>query len=216
MKDFLLIFSNVFLTVIGHLMLKHGMTKVGRVSSISTLPATIYRAFSNPFVLLGLAVFVGTSMLWLIVLSRVKLSLAYPLLSMSYVLAIFLSWLLLKEHIPWMRILGAFVIISGVCLVSITAFNVTGAVTDAYGKPAAGAKVTVKNTIKGKMESTVTDADGKYRFAFWDFLGSGTSQDDEIEVSVEADGNRLARIKHLITKEEMNRSSIEVGVRLTK
>jgi len=214
MKDFLLIFSNVFFTVIGHLMLKYGMTKVGRVSSISSLPATIYRSFSNPFVLLGLAVFVGTSMLWLIVLSRVKLSLAYPMLSMSYVLAILLSWLLLKEHIPWIRILGAFVIISGVCLVSITTFNVKGAVTDAYGKPAAGVKVIVKNTMKGKMDNAVTDEYGKYRSSFWDFLGSGTSQDDEIEVSVEEDGNCLATIKHPITKEEMNRSSIEVGVRL--
>lgn len=197
-------------------MLKYGMTKVGRVSSISTLPATIYRAFSNPFVLIGLAVFVGTSMLWLVVLSRVKLSLAYPMLSMSYVLAMTLSWLLLKEHIPLIRILGAFVIISGVCLVSITTFNVTGAVTDAYGKPADGVRVIVKNAIKGKMDSTVTDEYGRYRFAFWDFLGSGTSQDDEIEVSVEEGGNCLAKIKHSITKEEMNRSSIEVGVKLPK
>jgi len=191
-------------------MLKYGMTKVGRVSSISTLPATIYRAFSNPFVLLGLAVFVGTSMLWLVVLSRVKLSLAYPMLSMSYVLAIILAWLLLKEHIPWIRILGASVIISGVCLVSITSFNVTGFVTDVHGKPAAGAKVIVKNATKDKMDSTITDEYGKYRCAFWDFLGSGTSQDDEIEVSVEENGEHLAPIKHLITKEDVNRSSIVV------
>jgi len=214
MKDFLLIFSNVFFTVIGHLMLKHGMTKVGRINSISALPATIYRALGNPFVLFGLAVFVGTSMLWLVVLSRIKLSLAYPMLSMSYVLAIILAWLLLKEHIPWIRILGAFVIISGVCLVSITTFNVTGAVTDAYGKPAAGVKVTVKNATKGRNDSTVTDEYGKYQLAFFDFLGSGTTQGDEIEVSVEENGNHLAPIKHLITEEEVNRSSIEVGIKL--
>ena len=99
-------------------------------------------------------------------------------------------------------------------MVSITTFNVTGAVADAYGKPAVRVKVNVKNATKGKMDSTMTDESGKYRFAFWDFLGSGTSQDDEIEVSVEEDGNCLATIKHPITKEEMNRSSIEVGVRL--
>ena len=210
MKDFLLIFVNILFTVIGHLMLKHGMSQVGRVSSISLLPSIAARAVFNPFVVFGLLVFLMTSGLWLVVLSRVKLSLAYPMLSISYILAIFFSWLLFKEHIPWIRIVGAFVICIGVSLVSIAVLNVAGMVTGQNGLPVSAATVIIRNANRGVENSTVTDANGRYQFTFRDFLGSGTASGDTLEVSVQTDDANFKTVNHRITPEEFNRSSIVI------
>jgi drug/metabolite transporter (DMT)-like permease len=210
MKDFLLIFVNVLFTVIGHLMLKHGMSQVGRVSSISMLPSIATRAVFNPFVIFGLLVFLMTSGLWLVVLSRVKLSLAYPMLSISYILAMFFSWLLFKEHIPWIRIVGAFVICIGVSLVSITVLNVAGTIKGQNGLPVSAATVIIRNASRGLGSSTVTDAYGRYQFAFRDFLGSGTASGDTLEVSVQKDGVNFKAVNHRITPEELNKSSIVI------
>ena len=120
MKDIALILLNVIFTVIGHTMLKQGMSQVGRVTAdLEVIKRAFFKAASNPFVVFGLLVFVFTSMLWLIVLSRVPLSLAYPMLSLSYVFAIFISWVVFKEHIPWTRVVGALIICGGVYLVSM-------------------------------------------------------------------------------------------------
>ncbi len=57
-------------------------------------------------------------MIWTVVLSKLDLSLAYPMVSMSYVLVVFLSWLILKEPVNVMRIAGLVVICGGVLLIS--------------------------------------------------------------------------------------------------
>jgi len=210
MKDFLLIFVNVLLTVIGHLMLKHGMSQVGRVNSISMLPSIASRAVFNPFVVFGLLIFLMTSGLWLIVLSRVKLSLAYPMLSISYILAMFFSWLLFKEHIPWLRIMGAFIICIGVSLVSITFLSVSGIVTGKDGLPISAAKVIVKNANRGVENSTLTDANGKYQLTFRDFLGSGITSGNTLEVSVQRNGIDIGTVNYQVKQEEFNKSSIVI------
>jgi drug/metabolite transporter (DMT)-like permease len=78
----------------------------------------LIQAFLNPFVIGGIAVFGFTSMIWLVILSRVKLSIAYPMISLGYVLSIFLAWLFFKESVPKMRVVGAIVICIGVYLVA--------------------------------------------------------------------------------------------------
>ena len=45
-------------------------------------------------------------MIWLIILSRVKLSVAYPIISLGYVMSIFFSWIFFKESVPRIRVLG--------------------------------------------------------------------------------------------------------------
>jgi drug/metabolite transporter (DMT)-like permease len=61
----------------------------------------------------------GVSLLvWLIGLSRVPVSQAYPLLSMGYVLNIGLAWWLLGEVPNVQRVVGTGVIVAGVVLVA--------------------------------------------------------------------------------------------------
>lgn len=118
MKDFILLFFNVLLTVIGQILFKHGMNTVGRVNNIRDVLEKLTQAFLNPYVLSGIAIYGFTTLVWLVILSRVKLSIAYPLLSSGYVLSILFSWLFFKESIPKIRIIGAMIICIGVYLVA--------------------------------------------------------------------------------------------------
>jgi multidrug transporter EmrE-like cation transporter len=109
----------ILMSTSGELLLKRGMSMVGVLSfTPSEFLPTLIRAFTNPFVLAGFALIFGGSIFWLAVISRVDLSWAYPMLSLGYVLVVATSWLLLREQVSPLRLIGVFVICFGVYLVS--------------------------------------------------------------------------------------------------
>ena len=108
------------LTVTGELLLKTGINRHGGLDlSLSSLLPTIWKLFTNFYILGGFAFVFSGALFWLVVLSRWDLSLAYPLLSISYIIGIALSALILKEQVTLLQVLGVFVIIAGVTLVSV-------------------------------------------------------------------------------------------------
>ncbi|MCZ6681225.1 MAG: EamA family transporter [Candidatus Poribacteria bacterium] len=117
-KDFMLLVFNVCLTVIGQLLLKQGMINVGRIGSFKSAIPMLIQAMLNPFVIGGIGVYGFTMMIWLVILSRVKLSVAYPMISLGYVLSILFAWLLFKEQVPRARVIGAITICVGVYLIA--------------------------------------------------------------------------------------------------
>ncbi|OGF97804.1 MAG: hypothetical protein A2Z06_00630 [Candidatus Glassbacteria bacterium RBG_16_58_8] len=121
MKNFLLLFICVALGVIGQLSLKHGMNAIGEIElDVARTPSLLLRSFGNPFVLLGYILYGISSLSWLIILSRVELSLAYPMISIGYVLVVILSRVLFDEHVTLLRFAGTLVICFGVFLMSRT------------------------------------------------------------------------------------------------
>ena len=124
MKDFTLLLFNVILSVLGQVLLKQGMNQVGEISgSFQQMAPKLIQALMNPFVIGGIGVYGSTTLIWLVVLSRIKLSVAYPMISLGYIFSILFSWLLFKEDVPKIRVLGAFVICIGVYLVSMGEFG---------------------------------------------------------------------------------------------
>ena len=124
MKDFSLLLFNVILSVLGQILLKQGMNQVGEISgSFQQMAPKLIQALMNPFVVGGIGVYGSTTLIWLVVLSRIKLSVAYPMISLGYIFSILFSWLLFKEDVPKIRVLGAFVICIGVYLVSMGEFG---------------------------------------------------------------------------------------------
>ena len=117
-KDILLLLCNVLFTVTGQLLLKQGMLRVGRVGGLDRIIPTLMTAFTNPFVIGGIVTYGFTTMIWLIILSRVKLSVAYPMISLGYVISIFFAWMLFNESVPKVRAVGAVVICIGLYLVA--------------------------------------------------------------------------------------------------
>jgi drug/metabolite transporter (DMT)-like permease len=101
--------------VIGQLLLKHGMSRhpAFQLRDLASLA-------TNFSVLGGFCCYGVATLLYFKVLGRLDLSIAYPTVSLGYVLVIVLSRILFKERIGRARVLAALIICSGVALVGLT------------------------------------------------------------------------------------------------
>lgn len=117
-----LILAGVLLNALAQLTLKQGMRSIGHFSfSMDSLLRMSMTIGFNPFILAGLACYVVSVVIWLLVLSRVEVSYAYPLLSVGYVVTALAGWLLFAESMNLVRWSGIAVICSGVWLITRTA-----------------------------------------------------------------------------------------------
>lgn len=110
---------SIALSAIAQLLMKTGMMGL-RASDMSTVPLLVATA-TNPYIVGGFAAYGIGAILWLKVLSRADLSLAYPLVSLGFILVALLSWLVLGERITTGRIAGMALIIAGVLVMGRTA-----------------------------------------------------------------------------------------------
>ena len=115
--NYLLMAVSILLAVAGQLLMKRGMISFGSFP-ISQLLASIIPMFLNPWVFFGFVCFGLSSIFWLVVLSRLPLSLVYPMVSVAYVLVALASLLFFKENVSFIRWLGIAVIMVGVFLIS--------------------------------------------------------------------------------------------------
>ena len=119
MKNILMILLCVSLGSAAQLSLKRGMNAVGGLpTDPSQIPAWFIQAFSNVFVDVGFLLYLIASLFWIVILSRVPVSWAYPMVSIAYVVVVILSKFLLKEDVSAVRFAGTLVICAGVVLVS--------------------------------------------------------------------------------------------------
>ena len=120
MKTYLPLGISVLLLVGGQLSLKAGMTEIGAVDigNVQQVFGLIGKVFTTPLVIVGVLLYIASSFFWLIALSRVDLSFAYPFVGLGYVLVVLLSALLLHEQVSLVRWAGTLAIVAGVFLVS--------------------------------------------------------------------------------------------------
>ena len=114
----ILILIPVTAAAIGQMILKIGITQVGEIKFSDGLINVFWKTFSNLYVLGGLAFFGANALLWLVVLSREKLSFAYPMVAFAYIVTILLSKFILHEDIPLLRWSGLAVIIVGILMIA--------------------------------------------------------------------------------------------------
>jgi drug/metabolite transporter (DMT)-like permease len=104
---------------IGQILLKKGMSSMGPLTlTADALIGILWRMATNPFVVIGLGIYVMGTVFWLTALSRVDLSFAYPFASLSYIIMLVASLVLFKENITFMRLAGTLVVGLGVLLIS--------------------------------------------------------------------------------------------------
>ena len=115
-----LILTSVLGGVIGQLFFKAGVTRLGPIggSALANLPQLATEVATNPLIIGGLACYGFSTVLWLVVLSRVELSLAYPMLGLGYVFVLLTSWLVFGESVSAIRWAGTIMIVAGVVLVA--------------------------------------------------------------------------------------------------
>ena len=123
----LLLVSVVF-AIAGQLMLKTAMREIGRIGSaqVSAAGQTVTRAIHEPRLWVGMVLFGVSALFWLVVLSRIPLSVAYPFVGISYILIVAFSRVLLHEEVPLLRWIGVIVVGIGIAIVGLSFRRATG------------------------------------------------------------------------------------------
>jgi len=117
--SFTLILAGVLLNAAAQLLLKAGTNAVGHFefSRENILPVGLKLAF-EPHIAGGIVCYVISLVVWIMALSRTEVSIAYPMLSIGYVLNAVAAWYLFGESVTAMRMAGIGFIIVGVFLVA--------------------------------------------------------------------------------------------------
>lgn len=119
MQIFCLILLGVLLNTAAQLMLKAGMSQIGHFEfSLENAVPIGMKVMMNIPIISGLCMYAFSVVVWLLVLSRVQVSYAYPMLSIGYVVNAIAANYFFGEPLTSMRMLGIFIIISGVYLVA--------------------------------------------------------------------------------------------------
>jgi len=114
-----LILAGVLLNAFAQVLLKKGMLSIGYFEfNFQTIFPIIKKVTINSYILSGLASYVISVAIWLLVLARVEVSYAYPFLSVGYVVVTLIGYFIFQENLSWMRVIGITVIIVGVLLLS--------------------------------------------------------------------------------------------------
>ena len=117
-----LILLTVFASACAQLVLKLGVTEPKMQSALqSGVMDSIMAAAMSPFIWFGLVIYALSVALWLWVLSKVDLSVAYPFVGVGFLVTMLFGIVLLNENVTPMRIIGTVLIVGGCVLVGKSA-----------------------------------------------------------------------------------------------
>lgn len=114
-----LVLAGVLLNAAAQLLLKAGTNAVGpfEFAAANAFPVGMKLA-CEPHILGGIACYVVSLVVWILALSRVEVSIAYPMLSIGYAVNAVAAYYLFAEAVSPMRLAGIGVIILGVFIVA--------------------------------------------------------------------------------------------------
>ena len=116
---FAFLFTGVLLNAGAQLLLKAGTNTIGVITiSRDNWSDMLWRMATQGFFLAGIAFYTVSVLVWIIGLSRVPVSVAYPMLSLGYVINAIGAHYLLGEAVSVSRWLGIGFVILGVWLVA--------------------------------------------------------------------------------------------------
>jgi multidrug transporter EmrE-like cation transporter len=114
-----LLMTGVLLNAAAQLLLKAGTNAVGHFEfSFDNLLPVGMKIALQPFIMGGMACYAISLVVWIMGLSRVPVSVAYPMLSVGYVLNAVAAWYLFGESLSAQKLVGIGFIVLGVVLVT--------------------------------------------------------------------------------------------------
>ncbi len=117
--SFSLILTGVLLNAAAQLLLKAGTNAVGHFEfHFDNLVPIGLKLALQPHILGGMTCYAISLVVWIMALSRAPVSIAYPMLSIGYVINAFVAWQWFGEPLSAQKLLGISVIVVGVYLVA--------------------------------------------------------------------------------------------------
>lgn len=111
---YILLFTSVFLAIAGQFTLKSGIM----ASQLTPTIEGVIKTILTPLVFLGFVLYGVSSIMWLFVLQKFPLSVAYPTAAISYVVIVTLSAVFLNEQLTIYKIIGVVLISLGVAVLA--------------------------------------------------------------------------------------------------
>jgi len=120
LQNILVLIIPIFTAAIAQLCFKKGISALGSLDfSLSGVFSLIPRIFQSVWLVVGMILFGISFLVYLFVLSKSQLNIAYPIFVSAGVVIISLaSWFLFKETLSWLQISGVILIIFGIFLLA--------------------------------------------------------------------------------------------------
>jgi drug/metabolite transporter (DMT)-like permease len=108
----------IVLVIGGQTLLKLAIVRSGGMAVMDIGIAGLFRKFvAVPYIFLGFGLYAVSSILWLEVLSKLDFSVAFPMVSLTYIGTLFIGRFLFNEPVNLSRVVGVLLICSGVLFV---------------------------------------------------------------------------------------------------
>jgi len=117
--SFALIFTGVMLNAAAQILMKAGTNSVGYFEfSMENILPIGWKLATEWHIVVALGCYALSVVIWILALSRVPVSIAFPMLSMAYIVNAVAAWYLLGEAFSMTKVVGMGVIILGVIIIS--------------------------------------------------------------------------------------------------
>lgn len=115
-RGVLMLIVAILLNASANIFIKIGMLKAKEANSMIEL---LKKSVAQPTLIIGVVLFALALIAYCLVLIRLSLSVAYPIMvSMSLVIVVLASYFIIKESIARIQLIGFFLIIAGVWMVA--------------------------------------------------------------------------------------------------
>jgi drug/metabolite transporter (DMT)-like permease len=113
MKPVWLLLISVGSATLGQIFFKKGVFLTGEITLKGSVIGELLKLVFNPFVFSGLVLYVISTILWLIALSKTTLSFVYPFAALIFILVMLSARIVFLEPIPTLRYFGIALICLG-------------------------------------------------------------------------------------------------------
>lgn len=114
-----LVFTGVLLGVAAQLLLKAGTNAVGHFAfERQSLMTAAFKFAVQPYIVAALFLYLIGMAVWILALSRIEVSVAYPMLSLGYAINAVAAWLIFDEPLTGGRVSGIAIIMLGVLILA--------------------------------------------------------------------------------------------------
>lgn len=119
MKPLWLLLTSAVCASLGQVLFKKGVFGMGEITLRGPFIGELIKLIFNPSVFLGLVLYILSTILWLIALSKTTLNFVYPFTALTFVFVMLAARVVFLEPIPLLRYFGVALICLGFLLSSL-------------------------------------------------------------------------------------------------